>query len=109
MRGRVFNLGKIGRAAGLLAVAAAIVATAVHFRHGAGGGFVSAHDSAAISRRPLADAMARCRAMGLAATGDASCEAAWAENRRRFFTYGASPIPVAPTASINRLATAGAK
>lgn len=109
MRGRVFNLGKVGRAAGLLAVGAAIVAAALHFRPGAGGGFVSTHDRAAISSDALAQDMSRCRAIGMAAANDAACEAAWAENRRRFFTYGASPIPATPAASSNRLATAESK
>ena len=31
--------------------------------------------------------LARCQAIGMAAKDDAACEAAWAENRRRFFTY----------------------
>ena len=33
------------------------------------------------------DELQRCQALGLAAKDDAACEAAWAENRRRFFTY----------------------
>ena len=36
---------------------------------------------------PLAPELARCQAIGMAAKDDAACEAAWAENRRRFFTY----------------------
>ena len=36
---------------------------------------------------PLALELARCQAIGMAAKDDAACEAAWAENRRRFFTY----------------------
>jgi conjugative transfer region protein TrbK len=35
-------------------------------------------------------AMARCQALGMAAENDAACQAAWAENRRRFFN-DASP------------------
>ncbi len=29
--------------------------------------------------------MARCQALGMAAENDADCQAAWAENRHRFF------------------------
>ncbi|MDQ2862010.1 MAG: putative entry exclusion protein TrbK-alt [Pseudomonadota bacterium] len=107
MRGRFFNLSAIGRVAGILAVGAAIVAAAVHFRHSEPRPLAGLAGSA--SSDPLAQEMARCHVIGMAATSDANCQAAWAENQRRFFNYGASPIPVAPTASINRLATTGAK
>ena len=96
MRGRLLNRPAIGRVAGLALVAAAIVATAVHLRHSAAsdptatGGVVLAAD-------PLAAALAHCQAMGVAAQGDGPCEAAWAENRRRFFEDRASP-DVAETA-----------
>lgn len=33
---------------------------------------------------PLRDTMVRCQGLGEAATRDADCLAAWAENRRRF-------------------------
>ncbi len=29
--------------------------------------------------------MAHCQTLGMAAENDAACQAAWAENRRRFF------------------------
>jgi len=38
----------------------------------------------------LARELARCREIGMAAKDDAACEAAWAENRRWFFTYRSS-------------------
>jgi conjugative transfer region protein TrbK len=41
----------------------------------------------AASIDPLVAELARCQALGVAALDDASCKAAWAENRRRFFTY----------------------
>jgi conjugative transfer region protein TrbK len=84
MGGRLLNLPAIGRAAGCLLVAAAIIAATVQFhRHGAPR---SLPTSAVASRPdPLAAAMARCQALGMAAENDAACEAAWAENRRRFF------------------------
>jgi conjugative transfer region protein TrbK len=88
MRGRLLNMPAIGRVAGFALVAAAIVATAVQFRHGVGGGPIAA-GSVAPAVDPLAAALTHCQAMGAAAQGDGPCEAAWAENRRRFFTGGA--------------------
>jgi hypothetical protein len=73
MRGRRLNMPAIGRVAGFALVAAAIVATAVSFRHGAGGGPTAA-SRVVLTADPLAAA---------------PCEAAWAENRGRFFTGGA--------------------
>jgi conjugative transfer region protein TrbK len=40
---------------------------------------------------PLAAAMARCQTLGMAAENDAACQAAWAENRRRFFNDSSAP------------------
>jgi conjugative transfer region protein TrbK len=42
---------------------------------------------------PLTRELARCREIGTAAASDPACKAAWAENRRRFFTYTPSPAP----------------
>jgi conjugative transfer region protein TrbK len=66
--------------------------TAVHLRHD--DDKADAHGaSAAIPAPsdPLAHELARCRAIVMASKDDADCEAAWAENRRRFFTYWPSP------------------
>ena len=41
----------------------------------------------------LARELARCREIGIAADSDPACKAAWAENRRRFFTYAPSSAP----------------
>lgn len=75
----------IARTAAVLVVAAAIAATEVHLRHGN----IDAADRAAAAVASLDDhlarELARCRRIGIAAQGDAACEAAWAENRRRFF------------------------
>jgi conjugative transfer region protein TrbK len=86
MRGRLLNIGAIARAAGFAVIAAAIVATATHLqrdderpRHPS--------SSSSLHGDRLAQELARCRALGMAAKDDASCEAAWTENRRRFFTY----------------------
>jgi conjugative transfer region protein TrbK len=84
MRGRLLNIPAIGRAAGCVLVAAAIIAAAVQFhRHGAPRSLPTS--SAASHPDPLAAAMARCQALGMAAENDAACQATWAENRRRFF------------------------
>ena len=42
---------------------------------------------------PLARELERCRDIGVAAENDPACKAAWAENRRRFFTYAPSSAP----------------
>ena len=87
MRGPLLTMPAIGRATGFALVAAAIVAAALHVQRG-GAGERPALSRAAIRRDPLAAELARCQAIGLAAQTDAACEAAWAENRQRFFTYG---------------------
>ena len=77
---------------------AAIVATAVYFAHDAR----SAHPhptEASASADPLASEMRRCQALAMAAKDDAGCEAAWAENRRRFFTYRPAPSAAATLAA----------
>ena len=84
MRSR--RISAIARAAGYTAVAAAIVATALQFRHAGSGAFAPISTPSATSD-PLARELARCQAISMAAKDDAACAAAWAENRRRFFTY----------------------
>jgi conjugative transfer region protein TrbK len=86
MRWRLFTLSAIRRAAGFGLVTAAIVATAMNFdRPKAEPEWTAIRPSASVD--PLADELARCQALGIAALDDASCKAIWAENRRRFFTY----------------------
>ena len=86
MRGRLFNLRAVARVAGFAIVAVAIVATAIHL-----GRDQTVPRPARTVVLPLADPLVReikrCEALGMAAEQDARCEAAWAENRRRFFTY----------------------
>jgi conjugative transfer region protein TrbK len=90
MRGQFFNVPTAGRAAGCVLVAAAIIAAAVQFhRHGAPRPLPTT--SAASRPDPLAAAVARCQALGMAAENDAACQAAWAENRRRFFNDSSAP------------------
>ncbi len=38
---------------------------------------------------PLANELARCKALGAEAANDAACKAAWAQNRARFLAPGA--------------------
>jgi conjugative transfer region protein TrbK len=82
MCGRLLSIGTISRAA----VAATIIATSRHFWDGDVGAAPPAVMPAASMRGdPLARELVRCRAIGMAANDHAACEAAWAENRRRFF------------------------
>ncbi len=106
MRGRLLNVAAIGRAAAFALVAVAIVATAVHFRHG--GTPRAALSAPSRTSDPLALRLARCQAIGMAAKDDASCEAAWAENRRRFFVYR-PPASAAATPPIDHAAALSSK
>jgi conjugative transfer region protein TrbK len=99
MRGRLLNMPAIGRAAGFALVAVAIVAASLHFRtsapHGQG-----LHVSPAAASDPLTEELQRCQVPATQAKDDTACEAAWAESRRRFFTYqSASGAPASSTAS----------
>ena len=86
MRERLFIFRAVARVAGFGLAAVAIVATAIHL-----GRDQTVPRPARTVVLPLADPLAReikrCEALGMAAEQDARCEAAWAENRRRFFTY----------------------
>ncbi len=96
MLGGALGMPVIGRAVGFALVAAAIVAATLHFREHEPRGLQA--DPAAASSR-LTDELQRCQAVAARAEDDAACEAAWAENRRRFFTYvpatGAAASPAA--------------
>jgi conjugative transfer region protein TrbK len=73
------------RSAGFALVATAIVATTAHFdRHKAEPEPTNARPKPSVD--PLAAQLARCQSIGIAAQNDVACAAAWAENRRRFFT-----------------------
>ena len=86
MRGRLLNLPAIARATGFVLVAVAIVAATLHFREATSR--LSVHTpSPAAAIDPLADELKRCQVLAAQAKDDAACEAAWAESRRRFFTY----------------------
>jgi conjugative transfer region protein TrbK len=85
MRGRLLDIPAFGRAAGFALVATAIVATTARFdRHKVEPEPATARPKP--SGDPLAAELARCQSIGIAAQNDVACAAAWAENRRRFFT-----------------------
>ncbi len=100
MRADSLNIAAWTRALGLVAVTIAMIMASVHFRDNDSGIVAAAklgfptHET-----NPLADELARCRAIGIAALDDAACKAAWAENRRRFFAAGSTADHMtAPTA-----------
>ena len=105
MRARLLNTRAVSRASGFLLVAAAIVALALRIdRDGAKPHALGPQP--AQTTDPLAAELARCQLIGMAAQSDAACAAAWAENRRRFFTYppadGATPPAARPTPTETR-------
>ena len=99
MRGRLLNLPAVARALGFALVAIAIVAAALHFRTSEPR-VQGLHLSPAAASDPLTEELQRCQALATQAKDDPACEAAWAESRRRFFTYPpAATAPTAPAAS----------
>ena len=98
MRGHLLNLPAIARAAGFALVAAIIVAAALHLRTSAPRG-QGLHVSPAAASDQLTEELQRCQALATQAKDDAACEAAWAESRRRFFTYQPTPGAAAPPAA----------
>ena len=69
---------------------------AIHIRHHQAitGSNHGAAASSAVSSDSLSHELARCTAAGMDPKNNPACEAAWAENRRRFFTYRPSPQTV---------------
>ena len=101
MRADPLNFGAWARALGLVAVTTAMIMASVHFRDNDSGIVAAAKlGFPAHQTDPLADELARCRAIGMAALEDAACKDAWAENRRRFFAAGpTADHATAPTAA----------
>jgi conjugative transfer region protein TrbK len=100
MRGRLLNLPAIARAVGFALVAVAIIAATLHFRETPLRSPNDAASSAATSD-PLSDELKRCQVLAAQAKDDADCEAAWAESRRRFFTYRPPSTTTPPATSAN--------
>lgn len=98
MRGRLLNMPAIGRAVGFALVAAAIVAAALHFRTSEPR-IQGLHTSPAAASDPLTEELQRCQTLANQAKDEAACEAAWAESRRRFFTYPPVPSPATAPAA----------
>ncbi len=100
MRGCLLNIPAIGRALGFAVIAAAVVAAALHFRTSEPG-----IQGLQLTPRPPPIRLPKSfSAVGRSpqAKDDAACEAAWAENRRRFFTYRpAASATAAPAAASN--------
>jgi conjugative transfer region protein TrbK len=100
MRARFLNLPAIARAVGFALVAVAIVSATLHFREAPLRSPDHAASPAATSD-PLSDELKRCRVLAAQAKDDADCEAAWAESRRRFFTYRPPSTTTPPATSAN--------
>ena len=98
MRGRLLNLPAVARAVGFALVAIAIVAATLHFREAPSRPRDQAASPAATSD-PLSDELKRCQLLASEAKDDAACEAAWAANRRRFFSYRPTPNATTPPAA----------
>jgi conjugative transfer region protein TrbK len=101
MRLRPVNIAAIARVAGYGAVAAVIAAAALHFRHAGAGAQVATH-SPVQQNDPLAAELLHCQSIGMAAQDDEACASAWAENRRRFFTYQPTSYPQVERPSIQK-------
>ena len=98
MRGRLLNLPAIARATGFVLVVIAIVAATLHFREATSR--LPIHTpSPAAAIDPLADELKRCQVLAAQAKDDAACETAWAESRRRFFTYQPPSDATTPSAA----------
>jgi conjugative transfer region protein TrbK len=78
--------------ASYVGVAAVIAAAAIHFRD-AGRAAPEAEHVSAPQSDPLAAELSHCQSIGMAAQDDEACTSAWAENRRRFFTYQPTNYP----------------
>jgi conjugative transfer region protein TrbK len=90
MRGRLLNLPAIVRALGFALIAIAMVMAALHF-HAPTSLISPRHGNLSAADDTLADELKRCQLIASQAKDDAACEAAWAENRRRFFTDARAP------------------
>lgn len=101
MRARLLHLPAIARAVGFALVAIAMIAAALHFRATTSRIAVQPQAPAAATDT-LAAELKRCQLIAAQAKDDPACEAAWAENRRRFFTYAPASSPAAPAKTFGR-------
>ncbi len=100
MRGHLLNWPAVARLLGTIAVAVAIIATAIYLhRHVRQTQSVEPTEMRLQPSDELRRGLAYCQSLGATARGDRDCEAAWAENRRRFFGDGAAGVRLNPSAS----------
>jgi conjugative transfer region protein TrbK len=98
MRFHSLETRAFGRALGLITMALLVILAAIRVHRGEN--FAPTLPQApSLSSDPLARELARCRAIGLTATDDHDCKAAWAENRRRFFGSSAPDAAETPQTS----------
>ena len=97
---RVINWYFVVPVIGYVATAIAIVVAVVHIVHHAGRGAVRHNNTIHISPDDgLARELAHCQTIGAPGTNDSTCIAAWAENRRRFFSGLTTAHPAAAPAT----------
>jgi len=103
MRARLLNLPAVARALGFAFVTIGIIVAALHFRTPSAG-IAPRSDNISMTPDPLAEELKRCQFIADQAKDDPACEAAWAESRRRFFTYppASGPTPAATATSTGR-------
>ena len=78
----------IARAAAVILLGGAVLACALKLAW-QGRTLESSLPAAHDNMDPLANELARCKALGAEAAHDAACKAAWAQNRARFLAPGA--------------------
>lgn len=101
MRKWLLHLPAIARALGFALVAIAMIAAALHFH--ASSSRLAVHRTASSAATDLLAAeLKRCQLIAEQAKDGPACEAAWAENRRRFFTYAPSPARTAQSKTNGR-------
>jgi conjugative transfer region protein TrbK len=83
------GIGTVARLVAFATIAAAIAVAAANFSGIPKPPEHHAAVAAPARRDPIVRDRARCPGIGMAAGEDSTCEAAWAENRRRFFAGGA--------------------
>ena len=101
MRARLRHLPAIARATAFAVIAIAMIAAALHF-HAQSSRAGIQRTKVATGADPLAAELRRCELITEEAKDDRACEAAWAQNRRRFFTYAPSPGRAAPPKKTGR-------
>jgi conjugative transfer region protein TrbK len=99
---RRLGIGTAARAIGFLAIKAEIMVTDVHLRHSSFSPGDHSDARAAGPNDALARELRRCQAIGMKAKDAAACQAAWAENRRRFFAPLADHPPALSISPVAR-------